>query len=93
MMGKTPAEYDVEHWRGEFEKLYEKLPKRGLARQLSKFDDYFGTTEGYFSVKNVRNGKGSISTTKRVVAAMEKLIQKRSANKNRINRQKLQSVK
>lgn len=91
-MSKTPAEYDVEHWRNQFESLLDQMPKRGLARELSQIDDYYSSSEGYFSVKNVKQGRGSISTTKRVVLAMNKYLARKAKRKKTIQRQKIQTV-
>jgi hypothetical protein len=89
-MGKTPKEYNLEHWRDEFAALFKQFDKKiGFAKALSRHDQFFGTTEGYWTAKNVKEGKAGLGPTRQAYDALNKYINASGSKSRKLRRQKL----
>lgn len=101
-MKKSSNEVKVEesltatYWRGKFDDLLKKTDEMGLEwsrRSLVFYDNYFLAATGKDAVRNVREGRGGLEPTMRVVKALQKLIDSKSDEEgksvNRAKRQKL----
>lgn len=74
----------VAYWRARFTELVEKTESEGFAwsrRNLLIYDNYFLAAAGKDAVRNVREGRGGLEPTMRVVKALEKLIEAKGAMK------------
>lgn len=69
----------VPYWRERFDVLYEN-PKDWSRKDLVQYDKYFLSAAGKDAVRNVKEGRGGLEPTMRVVKALERLFADRDAD-------------
>lgn len=89
-LSNSPHSFDVTAKRGEFEALVGQLSeKRGLAKKLSAYDEFYKTSDGVYELTNVKAGRASFGPTARAVIAMELLVAAEMSVAKKVNRKKL----
>lgn len=89
----TPADYDIKAARVEFRDLLKTLnDKKSLHTQLAEFDTFYSSADGFIELGNVRRGKASLGPTRRATDALNLLLAKKRKSKNRLQRQKIQTI-
>ncbi|GGD44864.1 hypothetical protein GCM10011514_06090 [Emticicia aquatilis] len=78
---KTPIDVkeemlSVHYWRDEFERLYALAPDFQRT-DLIQYDDYFLMAKAKDDVSHVKKGESGLEKTRRVVIALQKLVDSR----------------
>lgn len=89
-LSNSPHVFDVTTKREEFAALLGRAKeKRGLAKKLSAYDDFYKTGDGVYELTNVKAGRASFGPTARAVIALEKLVEAEMDVAKKVSRKKL----